>query len=210
MARLLSLHRFLVLVGRVWGPRSSLFCLRARVQTHDICITLCAHMKCAAVQRREWRAQPDANVSRMMCLNRRLLVPKPSIDEQAAIASVLDAVDAAIDKARETLGRARDAERALIADAFDRMDAQTRKLGEFSTDVRYGTSQASSERGWGNPVLRIPNVVGDQLTLDDLAYVDLRPVDVDRLALSDGDLLLVRTNGNPRLRWSVGSVSSSR
>jgi len=46
-------------------------------------------------------------------------------------------------------------------------------------------------------VLRIPNVVGDKLTLDDLAYVDLRPVDVSRLALRDGDLLLVRTNGNP-------------
>ncbi len=85
----------------------------------------------------------------------------------------------------------------MIADAFDRMDAENRKLGEFSIDVRYGTSQASSERGWGNPVLRIPNVVGDQLTLNDLAYVDLRPVDVDRLALNDGDLLLVRTNGNP-------------
>lgn len=77
------------------------------------------------------------------------------------------------------------------------MVASQRKLREFTTDIRYGTSQASSERGWGNPVLRIPNVVGDQLTLDDLAYVDLRSVEVERLALSDGDLLLVRTNGNP-------------
>jgi type I restriction enzyme S subunit len=125
------------------------------------------------------------------------LVPSPGPEEQTAIARVLDAVDAAIDRAREAFRRAQEAERALTADAFDRMDAETRQLGEFATDVRYGTSQASSERGWGNPVLRIPNVVGDQLTLDDLAYVDLRPVDVDRLALSDGDLLLVRTNGNP-------------
>jgi type I restriction enzyme, S subunit len=85
----------------------------------------------------------------------------------------------------------------LIEDAFRRVRTVKRTLRDFATDIRYGTSQASSERGWGNPVLRIPNVVGDQLTLNDLAYVDLRPVDVERLSLFDGDLLLVRTNGNP-------------
>ena len=38
--------------------------------------------------------------------------------------------------------------------------------GWEAIDVRNGTSRASSERGWGNPVLRIPNVVGDRLSLD--------------------------------------------
>lgn len=121
----------------------------------------------------------------------------PREDEQVRIVFALDAVNLAVDRAREALERAREAERSLIAEAFNRMDAVSRRLGEFSTDVRYGTSQASSEREWGNPVLRIPNVVGDQLTLSDLVYVDLRPVDVARLTLVDGDLLLVRTNGNP-------------
>ena len=37
----------------------------------------------------------------------------------------------------------------------------------------------------------------DRLALDDLAYVDLPSTDVERLRLHDGDLLLVRTNGNP-------------
>ncbi len=159
------------------------------------------HLACAHDVRGRAAARMEGSTGRQRVpedvFDRRLLVPRPDADEQATIAHVLDAVDAAIDRARETLSRARETERALIADAFDRMDAENRKLGEFSIDVRYGTSQASSERGWGNPVLRIPNVVGDQLTLNDLAYVDLRPVDVDRLALNDGDLLLVRTNGNP-------------
>lgn len=128
---------------------------------------------------------------------RKMTMAFPGQTEQAAITQVLDAVDSAIDRALVAYQRSRDAERSLIADAFDRMDAQKRKLGEFTTDVRYGTSQASSERGWGNPVLRIPNVVGDQLSLGDLAYVDLRAADVGRLELRDGDLLLVRTNGNP-------------
>ncbi len=126
-----------------------------------------------------------------------MAIPYPTTDEQAAIARILDAVDTAIERTRETVERAATLQTSLLADVFQRMEAKSKKLGEFATDVRYGTSQASSERGWGNPVLRIPNVIGNQLKLDDLAYVDLRPIDVDRLLLCDGDLLLVRTNGNP-------------
>jgi type I restriction enzyme S subunit len=77
------------------------------------------------------------------------------------------------------------------------LDAPHHRLREFTADVRYGTSKASSERSWGNPVLRIPNVIGDRLSLDDLAHVELPSSDVERLRLQDGDLLLVRTNGNP-------------
>ena len=80
---------------------------------------------------------------------------------------------------------------------FASLEAEPRRLGEFVTEVRYGTSKASSYKGHGTPVLRIPNVVGDRLALDDLAFVDLPESDVGRLQLEDGDLLLVRTNGNP-------------
>jgi len=121
----------------------------------------------------------------------------PEKHEQSAIASMLDVVDSAIRRARQAVDSAKQLQRSLLADAFARMEAQPRKLREFTTDVRYGTSKASSSRQWGNPVLRIPNVVGDQLTLADLAFVELSPTDVGRLALTDGDLLLVRTNGNP-------------
>ena len=56
---------------------------------------------------------------------------------------------------------------------------------------------ASNDKAHGNPVLRIPNVVGNRLALNDLAFVELPESDVERLRLADGDLLLVRTNGNP-------------
>lgn len=128
---------------------------------------------------------------------RRLLVPIPPPHEQAAIARILDAVDTVIERTREAVEQAAILRTSLLADLFQRMEYKLMKIGEFTTDIRYGTSQASSERGWGNPVLRIPNVIGNELKLDDLAYVDLRPVDIDRLLLRDGDLLLVRTNGNP-------------
>ena len=117
--------------------------------------------------------------------------------EQAAIARILDAVDTVLERTRAAVQRARELERAVLEDAVETLHAPSIQLREFTTDVRYGTSKASSERHWGNPVLRIPNVVSDRLSLDDLAFVELPPVDVERLQLRDGDLLLVRTNGNP-------------
>ena len=128
---------------------------------------------------------------------RRLTVPVPPPDEQAAIARILDAVDTALECTRATVERTRDLERAVLRDAVEKLHAPSIQLGEFTTDVRYGTSKVSSERHWGNPVLRIPNVVSDRLSLDDLRFVELPSVDVERLQLRDGDLLLVRTNGNP-------------
>lgn len=127
----------------------------------------------------------------------RFAVPA-DVDEQAAIARLLDAVDTALERARAAVERAQELERSVLEDTFESLHADRVQLREFTSDVRYGTSKASSERGWGNPVLRIPNVVADRLSLGDLAFVNLPTDDVDRLRLQDGDLLLVRTNGNPR------------
>jgi type I restriction enzyme S subunit len=126
----------------------------------------------------------------------RFAVP-PQAAEQTAIARILDAVDTALERTRTAVARAKELERSVLEDAFERLQAGRRPLREFTTDVRYGTSKASSERASGNPVLRIPNVVGDRLELSDLAFVEIPAADVDRLQLLDGDLLLVRTNGNP-------------
>ncbi|MCC6350877.1 MAG: restriction endonuclease subunit S [Candidatus Eisenbacteria bacterium] len=128
---------------------------------------------------------------------RRSWIPLPPPDEQTAIARILDAVDTALERTRAAVERARELERSVLEDTFESLHAQHVQLREFTADVRYGTSKASSERAWGNPVLRIPNVVADRLSLGDLALVDLPTGDVERLSLHDGDLLLVRTNGNP-------------
>ena len=117
--------------------------------------------------------------------------------EQVAIARILDAADLALEHARESVRRAQILENSVLEDAFYNLVAEPRRLGEFCADVRYGTSIASNDKHWGNPVLRIPNVMDDRLALDDLVYVDLPSPDVKRLRLHDGDLLLVRTNGNP-------------
>ena len=120
-----------------------------------------------------------------------------TIDEQAAIARILDAVDMALERTRKAIENVYILQAAILEDEFANLEAEHCHLGTFATEVRYGTSVASNDNAHGNPVLRIPNVVGDRLALDNLAFVDLSASDVERLELADGDLLLVRTNGNP-------------
>jgi type I restriction enzyme, S subunit len=110
-----------------------------------------------------------------------LIVPLPRPDDQAAIARILDSVDTALERKRTAIKRACELERSVLEDAFEKLNAPRRPLRDYTTEVRYGTSKAASERGWGNPVLRIPNVVGDKLDLSDLAFVELAPADVERL-----------------------------
>ena len=129
---------------------------------------------------------------------RRMSVPVPPPEEQAAIARILDALDKVLERTRETTRNVEVLQSAVLGDAFASLEAEHCRLGAFATEVRYGTSLASNDRAHGYPVLRIPNVVGEQLALDDLAFVELPEPDVERLRLVDGDLLLVRTNGNPR------------
>lgn len=127
----------------------------------------------------------------------KLRLPLPSSEEQERIASVLDAIDSTIIAVAKAESTARQLAMSLIGTEIERQHAPAHRLKEYISDIRYGTSQASNERNWGYPTLRIPNVIGDQLSLADVTFVDVRQADRDRLALQDGDLLLVRTNGNP-------------
>ena len=122
-------------------------------------------------------------------------LPYPPLEEQAAIARILDAVDTVLERTRQTIQSVDVLQGIVLEDAFAGLEAKHCRLGTFATEVRYGTSAASNDKAHGNPVLRIPNVVGDRLALKDLVFVELS--DVERLTLADGDLLLVRTNGNP-------------
>jgi type I restriction enzyme S subunit len=68
-------------------------------------------------------------------------------------------------------------------------------LGQVVEEFRYGTSQKSGPVGL--PVLRIPNVIGNQIDPKEMKLVSVPVAEVDRLRLLKGDFLFVRTNGNP-------------
>lgn len=71
------------------------------------------------------------------------------------------------------------------------------KLDNFLTDIRYGTSKKGNTEGKGVPVLGIPNVVQEKLLLDSLNYSELEGKELSSCTLNKGDIVIVRTNGNP-------------
>ena len=69
------------------------------------------------------------------------------------------------------------------------------EFGKVVQDFRYGTSNKSGETGL--PTLRIPNVVGGRIDTTEIKTVEVTPSERERLRLQEGDVLFVRTNGNP-------------
>ena len=123
--------------------------------------------------------------------------PLPPLDEQKRISEILWAADEALvsfEEAKEGLLNVAD----TFATDFLSRGWDTKNLGKLLIDVQYGSSKRIASAGSGTaPILRIPNVIGGGIVLDDLAFVDLPATEVDRYRLSRGDVLIVRTNGNP-------------
>ncbi|MFO0626511.1 MAG: restriction endonuclease subunit S [Polyangiales bacterium] len=99
--------------------------------------------------------------------------------------------------------RLRDSERLLrasLTEVFREITSEhpPRTLGSVFKDCRYGTSTKCRTEPDHVAVLRIPNVSTGVLSLDDLKYCAPDAVDEASL-LSQGDLLIIRTNGSPSL-----------
>lgn len=123
-----------------------------------------------------------------------LLLPLPPLSEQRRIADILDKADALRAKRRAALALLDALTQSIFVEMFGGLAATT-TLGSAVNEFRYGTSMKSGQEG---PfVLRIPNVVGGAIDLRDLKRVRLSGGELHRLRLIDGDVLFVRSNGNP-------------
>lgn len=69
-------------------------------------------------------------------------------------------------------------------------------LGELFKDMRYGTSKKCDRDDSLTPVLRIPNVSGGTVNLDDMKFGPLDARERSDLQLQEGDLLIIRSNGS--------------
>ena len=131
-------------------------------------------------------------------------IPLPPLDEQRRIVAILNRA------ARIERLRARAAERlrefvpALFVEMFgdpveNPMGWPKERLGVVVGEFRYGTSgKCSTKEGPGDlPVLRIPNVVGGVINWGELKFRGLEGREAESLQLMVGDILFVRTNGNP-------------
>ena len=126
-------------------------------------------------------------------------IPVPPLPEQERIVRLLDAAEelrrlrAAADR------RTADLIPALFNDMFGDLSRNAHgspiiPFSELAQGFRYGTSTKSTVVG--KPTLRIPNVIGNTLQLDDLKFVSISEEEYEAWRLRDGDLVFVRTNGN--------------
>lgn len=124
----------------------------------------------------------------------------PPTEEQTDLVEVLHAAETTIKAQAEAAETVRVIRSALVEDAlaasFDPKVAKP--LGTYLTDLSYGSSSRSSYEEKGYPILRIPNVLRGSVDYSDLQHIELSDKEYERLALRRGDVLLVRTNGNPQ------------
>lgn len=140
-------------------------------------------------------------------------IPLPPPSEQRRIAAILDKADALHRKRKHVLDMIDSLSQSIFHEMFGewiKVGKHFIAFGEAVEEFRYGTSNKSSTTG--HPVLRIPNVIGGQIDLSDLKTVPLEQREFQRLSMQDGDLLLVRTNGNPEYvgRCAVADMELER
>jgi type I restriction enzyme S subunit len=141
-----------------------------------------------------------------------LNLPLPPLPEQRAIVSLLSLLRTAIVLEEKRVAALRGLKAATMAKVFREglRGERTREtvlgelpeswkvsaMGDIVTRMNYGTSAHCGLEPIGAPVLRIPNVIGERIDETELKYAVLPNREADKLTLTPGDILFVRTNGN--------------
>lgn len=71
-------------------------------------------------------------------------------------------------------------------------------LGNVVENFKYGTSEKSNYNNKGIPVIRIPNIVNNKISLKDLKYLETYNV-LSNNKVKNGDILIIRSNGSKEL-----------
>jgi len=140
-------------------------------------------------------------------LNKRKLrlirIPLPPLPEQRRIAAILDKADAVCRKRQNALDLADDFLRSAFLNLFG--DPVTNPKGwpvkklEDSADIRSGVTKG---RKLGDaetisvPYMRVANVQDGKLDLSDIKEIEIRPDELEKYRLCEGDLLLTE-GGDP-------------
>ena len=150
-----------------------------------------------------------------------MLLPVPPSNEQADIAKILDAADAALERTRAAVEQARDVKRALVQRVLaEGLRCEPRIKSPIGLVPRswhvvptsaviesfqYGLSVPMEQKG-KLPILRMGNIQNGDVVFSDLKYVSLPEKHVSPYFLKRGDVLFNRTNSQ---EW-VGKVGIYR
>lgn len=157
---------------------------------------------------------------------RKMTIAFPQENEQAAIARVLDAVDAAMDRAREAAAQVREFQRAVVQEffysalgvtAYADHPAQKLPVGWTLTptetllaeEPKNGVSPQATTQPPGTPTFSIAAVRDgkvDLLNANNLKYAKVSERIADKFRIRTGDVLVVRGNANPNLVGKAGRV----
>lgn len=124
----------------------------------------------------------------------------PPYPEQLAIGEVLRTVEDAIARRREIIEQLERTADAVFQDALYPGGVPRFPLAKFGDAIestKYGTSVKAGKHSGGYAVLGIPNIVARRVKEDTLNRVELSENEAKKYSLKSGDLLAVRTNGNP-------------
>jgi type I restriction enzyme S subunit len=130
----------------------------------------------------------------------KIQIPLPPLPIQKQIAEILEQADRAKQKRKEANKLTDEFLQSVFIEMFGDPVKNPKGWKIYSFDklvekFQYGTSVKSSQQGI--PVLRIPNVIQGVVDLCDLKTVELSTKEEDQIVLNYGDILFVRTNGNP-------------
>lgn len=134
---------------------------------------------------------------------RAVMVSYPSIAEQRQIIEVLEdhlsRLDAALIDLDHISVRCNRLLSRIEQDLATSKSYEKVNLGDIATDVRYGTSEKCAVDATGPMVLRIPNVLKGKIDLNDVKFALNAQLDLSNILLTEGDLLVIRTNGSKPL-----------
>lgn len=152
-------------------------------------------------------AQP--NISQQILRN--FEVDYPSLSEQKKIAHILSMVQRAIEAQERIIQTTTELKKALMQKLFteglrNEPQKQTEigpvpeswevmELEHKAESFQYGTSVKCGYETEGKSVLRIPNIVGGHVDINDIKFGNPKRNELGKLILQAGDLLFVRTNG---------------
>ncbi|TDO05431.1 restriction endonuclease subunit S [Sunxiuqinia elliptica] len=130
----------------------------------------------------------------------------PPAAQQKQLAELLWAMDDVIEKEREVLERLGNSKSSLYKDSlfteckttdkyFGNVSSnyEVEKVGKYFKELQYGISEELTEMG-EVPVLRMNNLQGGKLDLEDLKYYSPKKGELDKFILNYGDILFNRTN----------------